>query len=193
MDLVILFGPPAVGKMTVGREICRLTGYKLAYNHMTVEPLKDIFEFGTPPFDLLVSEFRRRIMEEAAAAGLPGLVQTFVWGLDLTEDLARVESWVSIIEGSGGTVHIAELYADSATRLARNGTPSRQDAKPTHRDQALSQAIFRALDSEYLMSTGVRPALADKTIAAHPHVRVDNTDLSPADTARRIVSELRLP
>lgn len=193
MDLVILFGPPAVGKMTVGREICRMTGFKLAHNNMTVEPLKDIFEFGTPPFDGLVSEFRRRIMEEAVAAGLPGLVQTFVWGLDLAEDVERVESWVRIIERGGGRVHLAELYADSRTRLSRNGSPLRREEKPTHRNQAFSQAIFRALDAEFLMSTGVRPTLADKVIAAHPHVRVDNTDLPPQEAARRIVAELRLP
>jgi tRNA uridine 5-carbamoylmethylation protein Kti12 len=27
MELIIVFGPPAVGKMTVGREICGLTSY----------------------------------------------------------------------------------------------------------------------------------------------------------------------
>lgn len=39
MELIIVFGPPAVGKMTVGREICGLTGYKLFHNHLTVEPI----------------------------------------------------------------------------------------------------------------------------------------------------------
>lgn len=192
MDLVILFGPPAVGKMTVGRELCRLTGFKLSHNHMTVEPLKDIFYFGTPTFDRLVAEFRRRIMEEAVVVGLPGLVQTFVWGLDLPEDAANVEAWAGIVEAAGGRVHLAELYADAPTRLARNATPYRQQQKATHRDQVLSQAIFHQLETEYVMSTGVRPTLADPVLAKYPHVRVDNTDLSPAEAARQIVAGLRL-
>jgi len=33
--LIILFGPPAVGKMTVGKELADLTGLKLFHNHMT--------------------------------------------------------------------------------------------------------------------------------------------------------------
>jgi shikimate kinase len=37
MKLVILFGPPAVGKMTVGQQLANLTGFKLFHNHMTIE------------------------------------------------------------------------------------------------------------------------------------------------------------
>jgi len=59
MELVVVFGPPAVGKMTVGREICLLTGFKLFHNHMTIEPVLDIFPYGSPQFSRLVSEFRR--------------------------------------------------------------------------------------------------------------------------------------
>jgi len=35
MQLVIIFGPPAVGKMTVGRALAERTGFKLFHNHMT--------------------------------------------------------------------------------------------------------------------------------------------------------------
>lgn len=38
MHLVVIFGPPAVGKMTVGHEPAKLTGFKLFHNHMSVEP-----------------------------------------------------------------------------------------------------------------------------------------------------------
>ena len=41
MHLVCIFGPPAVGKMTVGRELSRQTGSKLLHNHMTIEPVLD--------------------------------------------------------------------------------------------------------------------------------------------------------
>ena len=86
MHLVVLFGPPAVGKMTVGHELCRLTGYRLFHNHLTIEPFLGIFEFGSPSFARLSSEFRRRVLEEAIVSGLPGLVFTFVWALQLEED-----------------------------------------------------------------------------------------------------------
>ena len=39
MMLVILFGPPAVGKMAVGIELERQTGFRLFHNHMSVDPV----------------------------------------------------------------------------------------------------------------------------------------------------------
>lgn len=39
MDLLILFGPAASGKMSVGCRIAERTRYRLFHNHMTIEPL----------------------------------------------------------------------------------------------------------------------------------------------------------
>lgn len=44
MNLVIIFGPHAVGKMTVGQELAKLTGYKLFHNHMTIEVVAALFD-----------------------------------------------------------------------------------------------------------------------------------------------------
>lgn len=77
VHVVLLIGPPAVGKMTVGREICALTGYRLLHNHHTIEPLLEVFGYGTRAFNLLNQEFRRRIVEEAVTDELPGLVFAF--------------------------------------------------------------------------------------------------------------------
>lgn len=37
MKLVIITGPQAVGKMTVGQELEKLTDLKLFHNHMTID------------------------------------------------------------------------------------------------------------------------------------------------------------
>jgi shikimate kinase len=37
MKFVLIFGPQAVGKMTVGQELAKITGLKLFHNHMTIE------------------------------------------------------------------------------------------------------------------------------------------------------------
>jgi len=86
MKFVVLFGPPAVGKMSVGYELSRLTGLRLFHNHMTIDLVLPFFDFGHPSFQRLVGEFRRRVFEEVAASDLPGLIFTFVWALDLKAD-----------------------------------------------------------------------------------------------------------
>ena len=61
MKLIILFGPPAVGKMTVGQELSKITGYKLLHNHMTIDLVTEFFDFGTPQFERLVPTFRQML------------------------------------------------------------------------------------------------------------------------------------
>ncbi len=64
MRLVLLFGPQAVGKMTVGQELAKMTGLKLFHNHMTIDLVLNFFEYGTPPFKRLVNSFRNEILTE---------------------------------------------------------------------------------------------------------------------------------
>ena len=192
MDMLVIFGPPAVGKMTVGREVARLTGYKLFHNHMTVEPVLELFEFGSPPFGRLVSEFRTRVIEEAAESDLPGLVFTFVWALDDPGDKKLVDGYVEIVESRGGTVRYVELYASQVERLARNATPDRLDAKRSKRDVEASNGWLRDADEQRLLNTTSDHELKS-LVGGRPHVKLDNTDLSPQETAARIVAALDLP
>lgn len=43
--LILIIGPQAVGKMAVGQELSKITGYKLFYNHMTIEMVRLIFDY----------------------------------------------------------------------------------------------------------------------------------------------------
>ena len=51
--LLVLFGPPSVGKMTVGRALAAASDFRLFHNHMTIEPMLETFDFGTPGFNVL--------------------------------------------------------------------------------------------------------------------------------------------
>lgn len=43
MNLIVLIGSGAVGKMTVGRELMKITDYRLFHNHHMIEPVIEIF------------------------------------------------------------------------------------------------------------------------------------------------------
>ena len=66
MKFVILFGPLAVGKMTVGQELEKITGLKLFHNHMTIELVLPFFEMYSSSFNKLVNSFRMQLFEEVA-------------------------------------------------------------------------------------------------------------------------------
>ena len=50
MNLIFMYGPPGVGKLTVARELSQLTGYKLFHNHLVVNLVYAVFDFKTKPF-----------------------------------------------------------------------------------------------------------------------------------------------
>ncbi|MBO0846823.1 MAG: AAA family ATPase [Nocardioides sp.] len=187
MALLLVFGPPAVGKMTVGRALAAAGGYRLFHNHATIEPLIEVFDYGTPPFMRLLDEFRRRVLEEAAAADTD-LVFTYTWALDVPEDTEAVRGYLLPYVDTGRRIALVELSADLDTRLARNRTPYRLAEKKSKRDVDWSDDNVRDLD-RYQLNTD-RPSPADALIAAHPHLRVDNTDRSPEDVAAQVLGWL---
>ena len=48
---VLIIGPQAVGKMTVGQELSKLIDYKLFYNHMTIEMVRLIFDYDKKAYE----------------------------------------------------------------------------------------------------------------------------------------------
>jgi hypothetical protein len=190
VTLLFVFGPPAVGKMAVGRAICDDGDFRLFHNHATIEPLLEVFDYGTPAFFRLNAEMRRRILEEAAAADV-NLVQTYAWALDEPEDAAAVEAYLQVFLGAGREVRLVELYADLDTRLARNGTAYRLSEKKSKRNLAWSDDNVRQLE-QYQLNTG-RPSVGDAVIARHPHLWIDNTDRSPEDVANEVLSWVATP
>ena len=115
--LVMVVGPPAVGKMTVGRAVCARSDFRLFHNHHTIEPLLEIFGYGTPPFTTLNGEFRRRVIEEAAAAGTR-LIFTYVWALELDDEAAWVRRLIApYVEAGCRTFNLIPVAADDQTAV----------------------------------------------------------------------------
>jgi hypothetical protein len=188
--LLFVFGPPAVGKMTVGRAIADASDFRLFHNHHVIEPLLDVFDFEAPAFQTLMGEFRQRVLEEAAAADID-LVFTLVWALDLAEDADGVRRHLAPFVEAGRRIALVELYSDLDTRLERNRTELRLSEKKSKRDVAWSDDNVRGLE-RYQMNTGI-PSPADDVIAVYPYLRVDNTDRSPEDVAADVLAWLAAP
>ena len=82
MKFIIIFGPQAVGKMTVGHELEKITNLKLFHNHMTIELVSNYFSYSTPTGRRLVKLFREEIFKEVASSDLEGLIFTWLWNFD---------------------------------------------------------------------------------------------------------------
>lgn len=191
MHLVCIIGPPAVGKMTVGRELCALTGFRLFHNHMSIEPLLGVFDVGAPSFNRLNRLIRRQVIAESVVADLPGLVFSLAWDFDHPADTAAVEALIAPVVDAGAPVDFVELYAAQPVRLAREGGADRMDHKRSKRNVEWARAHVIELDAATRCNTDPADA-ADWPLPQYRHLRLDNSHDRPSRTAQRIVSELNL-
>jgi hypothetical protein len=150
---LVILGPPAVGKMTVGQEIAKQTGFKLFHNHLMIDALLPIFEFDSEHFKKLVKEFRTRVFEEIIIERPKGLIFTFVINFKINTGLNTLLQWTDLFKQNDFKVYIAELEASLDVRLERNETPNRLDHKPSKRDLKLSRQVLLQNEHEWIMNS----------------------------------------
>ncbi|WP_102027608.1 AAA family ATPase [Salirhabdus sp. Marseille-P4669] len=187
MRLVLLFGPQAVGKMTVGQELAKMTGLKLFHNHMTIDLVLNFFEYGTPPFKRLVNSFRNEILTEVANSDLPGVIFTYVWAFDMKEDWESVDRITNIFEAKGNDVYYVELEADVEERLKRNVTTNRLENKPTKRNIEMSEKDLLTTYQSHRLNSN------ENEINRKNYLKINNTKRSAIDVAKEIKDRFQLP
>jgi len=184
--LLFIVGPPAVGKMTVGDEIARRTGFRLFHNHLSVEPVLRLFDYGTAPFIRIVDTFRTSVFEEAAGSDLPGLIFTWVWAFDLPSDAATAERYAAPFRDRGSRVLFVELGASLEERLRRNETEFRLAEKPSKRDVASSKRRLLEHEGKHRFSSdGAYDGRED-------WLRIDTTQRAVEDVADLVIRHFDL-
>ena len=176
MQLIFLHGLPGVGKLTVARELAALTGFRLFHNHLTVDLVESLFEFGSQPFVELRETVWLAAFNQAAEAGLDGLIFTFAY--DRTVRGSFIGNVRNIIESRGGEVLFVELKCSSQELERRVAHPSRQK--------------FGKLTSlEQFHELSAAGAFVDPGIPAERLV-VETTEVSASDAAKLIAEKLGL-
>ncbi|MDZ5473102.1 AAA family ATPase [Bacillus sp. 31A1R] len=186
MKFVLIFGPQAVGKMTVGHELRKITDLKLFHNHMTIELVHPLFDYGTKEGKRLVSLFRQEIFREMAKSDQYGIIFTYLWAFDLKSDWDYIESVCEIFESKGGTVYFVELEAGLDERLERNKTPYRLEQKPTKRNIERSERDLKTTMEKYRLNT------LEGEIKRENYMRINNTNLNAAVVAKMIKEKFLL-
>ncbi|AHA72314.1 AAA family ATPase [Bacillus thuringiensis] len=177
MKLILIFGPQAVGKMTVGQELATLTGLKLFHNHMTIDLVSPIFDYSTKETKRLVSLFRNEIFEEVSKSDLSGMIFTYIWAFDLQADWDYIHHVESIFESKGGTVYFVELEAELDERL---------EHKPKKRDIEWSENNLKETMKKHRLNS------LHGEIEKEEYIKINNTYLSAKEVAEMIKEKFQL-
>jgi hypothetical protein len=171
MDLVEIYGPPGVGKLTVAKELSRLTGYELFHNHLTLNYVSAVFDWDDT-FWNLVREFRASIVEAAAREAV-SLIFTFVYPMEEDEDhLARL---AQSVERYGGRVCPVQLLCDQVTLDQRVQSDERAE-------------LDKVTSVEELHALMERDPRMFERMSDRESLCIDNTELAPAEVARRVIA-----
>ena len=177
MKLLFLFGNAAVGKMTVGQELMKITDLRLFHNHMMIEPVLEIFgAFNGKAIERL----RDVIFEEFAASDNYGMIFTYMWALDMQSDWDYVEHVKEIFRPYGTEFYYAELVAPQEIRLQRNRSENRLQHKASKRNLAVSDQRLINDDKKY------RCESFEGEIPFENYIKIDNSVLPPSEAARII-------
>ena len=175
MKMIIIHGAPAAGKLTIATELGRRTGFKVFHNHLSIDCVKPVFDFGTEPFLRMIEHVRYGIIAEAAREGV-NLIHTFVYAFDIDDDhFARL---IACAEDNGGEVHLVLLKCDPHELKSRIGNESRvrigKLIDPASIDGSLSRYDLRS------------------TYPGRESLVIDTTDLAPEDAVQQIIDQFAL-
>lgn len=175
MKLIFIHGAPAVGKLTVARELAALTGLRLFHNHLTVDLVSAVFDFGTAPFIALREQVWLAVFREAADRNV-SLIFTF--NPESTVRAHFIQDAIEAVESGGGQVAFVELTCAQDELEQRIESPSRSDF-----GKLRSLEHYRQLQQAGAFEF---PALPDSGLS------FDTTHKTPEETARLIGESLAL-
>jgi len=174
--LVIIYGAPAVGKLTTAKALAALTGFRIFHNHLSFDLVKAVFDFPTRPFLELAEAVRLATFEAAARESVPGLIFTFVYASP--DDDVFVEKTIERVEANGGAVSLVRLCCDTATLEKRVVADERRK--------------FGKLTSVESLREGLASWNLTVAIPFRESLEIDNSTLEAEAAARRIAAHFGL-
>ncbi len=171
MKLIVLYGPPGVGKLTVAQLLAKKTGYKVLHNHLTIELLCSLFEWGSRPYNQLIKKYRFDLLEMAAKYKVRGVITTYVYAAEADDQ--EMKDLLRRMTKRRVSVYFVQLLCSQKELERRIKHESRKKyTKIRHVKNLLD--LMRKYDT-----------LA--TIPVGKNMTVETTKLSPQQTVNRII------
>lgn len=185
MKLVFLIGNAAVGKMTVGQELMKITELRLFHNHMTIEPVLEIFgTFNSKA----IYRLREVIFEEFASSSNYGMIFTFMWAFDERSDWEYIEHVKGIFKERNPATefYYVELVAPQEIRLQRNTSANRLKNKPSKNNIEWSNRMLIDDDANHRLES------FEGEIPFDTYLKIDTSHMDAQTTAEKIKKHFKL-
>lgn len=183
MKLVFILGSQAVGKMTVGQELTKITDLKLFHNHVIIEPVMELFDEFKGKF---IQDVRDMFFKEFAKSNKYGMIFTSTYAFNSEEDKKYLQHIKRIFSKYNTEFYYVELVASKEERIKRNSTDNRLKNKPSKRDVEASNKLIDYFEEKYRFES------LPGEVNFKNYIKIDNTNLTANKVAKMIKTKFNL-
>ena len=177
MDVIIIHGPPSVGKFTVAEKLSKITGYKLIHIHSIYDFLESIFSKERYEVSLkILNKIYLDVLEESAKLNFQGVI--FTYAHIAQDNFGFLKKLKKVLNKYDSRLRAVQLTCDKEELKKRVVAESRKKFNKTHTIKEL-EYLFSIKDYE-------------STFSEIKTITIDNTKLSPSKVAQKIKQEFSI-
>lgn len=171
---IIIYGPPAAGKLTVAKELAKLIKFKIFHNHAINDVVNDMIDFEHPRFWKISDQLKVHAVDLAAKYTDENLIYTGVYG-GKSKIFERLKH---AFEKHGGKVYFVRLEPERKVLIKRV--------------KAASRKKYRKLKSKTKLLGSINKYNAYSKLPYRNQIAIDNTKISAKEVAKIIVERFKL-
>ncbi len=178
MKLVILYGPPAAGKLTIAQNLAKIVDIHVFDNHQVIDMIEPIVTRKYPGFAELIYRTQWNILEAAVKADQTNVVMTFPYASDLDRDVEFITELATTSRKLGAEVYPVFLKCSNETLLKRALEPSRK--------------AYGKITTTEVMNTMIEMHNFDEPAPVEGNLSIDTDQVSAIKAAMQIKEFIKL-
>jgi len=174
MRVLVLYGLPGVGKLTIAEELACRHAYRVFHNHLVFDAVEALFPFGSPSF----IELRERLWLELLARSVRERVGDVIFTIarDQSLDADFVATLMSALSELGARVFCIELTCSAGELEQRIASTDRARFGKIRSVERFRELSASGAFPRFTMPTGT--------------ITVDTTGLSVSEAAEVVEAKL---
>lgn len=173
MKCTILYGPPAVGKLTVAKELAKLTNAKIFDSRQIIDIVEPVVSRENPEFIALIYSLQLQILNAAMRFGKQNIIFVFTFSASTRPDVALLQTILEAGQTHSVAIELVHLTANKHTLEQRAMDETRKGTGKIT-DPKLLDALFERYDFE--------SPFPDK-----PGININTSRMTAQEVAQQIV------